>query len=150
LGTDVFFRPAKIFNELDRFQRDPGWLAVFPDSADETTVPRAEIYASIVREHKEPGGDGRPLWSLHADQWVAEDEHHAAEPAVAPTDILSLCIQADPRSSGMGIESEPSVDDGVLVFYTWAELRLTPEQARELLRLIGRKFQDAFPDREEP
>lgn len=148
MATDAFFKTAKIFNELDLFQRDPGWLASFPDGADETAVPRGEIYVSILRERRGEAGD-RPLWSVHADQWVVEDEHRPAAPNIPPSDLLALCMRADPGCTVLGTEAEPGAEEGSVVFYTWAELRLTPEMARELLRNLCVRFQAAFPDRED-
>jgi hypothetical protein len=150
LATDAFFKPARIFNELDLFQRDPGWLAAFPDGCDETTIPRGEVYVSIVRERRgeqQPGD--KTLWTIHADQWVTEDEHRPAVPAIPPSEILSVCMPYDRSSTGMGVESEPGAEEGSVVFYTWAELRMTPAEAKELLRTLCTRFQAAYPDRED-
>jgi hypothetical protein len=165
VATDAFFKPARIFNELDLFQRDPGWLAAFPDGCDESVVPRGEIYVSLIRERSRDLRDGReprdsrdgreprdaetPIWQIHADQWALEDENRPAVPAIPPAEILQLCIPYDPTSTSLGIETEPGADEGVLAFYTWAELRMTPAEAKDLLRKLCTRFQAAYPDREE-
>jgi hypothetical protein len=148
LATDAFYKPAKIFNELDLFQRDPGWLAAFPDGVDDSVAPRAEIYVGLIRERdRDPSGDDPPLWQIHADQWMVEvDEERTPVPPVAPTEILRLCMSADASSTVMGTETEAGAEEGVWVCYTWSELRLSPTAARELLRALCTRFAQAYPD----
>lgn len=148
MATDAFFQPAKIFNELDLFQRDPGWLAAFPDGGDDGVVPRGEIYVSLLRERTREAEDQVPLWQLHADQWVEEVEDRPGPAPVPPAEVLRLCMSADPTCSVMGTETEIAAEEGVFVCYTWAELRMSPQQAKDLLRALCDKFQQAYPDAE--
>lgn len=151
MATDAFFKSARIFNELDLFQRDPGWLAAFPDGVDDTVVPRAEIYVSLVRERdRDPTDEETPLWQVHADQWLPEEGDRPAVPAVAPTEILRLCMTADATCAVMGTETELGAEEGTYVCYTWSELRLSPQDAKNLLRGLCTRFQQAYPDQEEP
>jgi len=147
VATDAFFKPARIFNELDLFQRDPAWLASFPDRADESVYPRGEIYVTL-RERTPDSPADTPVWAIQADQFVQGDEHHPPEPKVPPSELLQMCVRADPESHYMGVEAEPGTEEWSLVYYTWADLKMTAAEAKELLRNLCARFALAFPDRE--